>query len=420
MSVLVVQIPPRPRLSARAEGGEGAPAAARGELAYVVSNDGLHIVSQGRAPVALLPRADTVVAVLAPHDVSWQRIAVPKAPPAKVRAALVGLLEDTLLEEADELHLALSPNATPGLTAWVAVMNKAWLQAELAALEKGGRVVERVVPTLWPGDAPQGHFHDDAGAAEGTPRPAVTLADPTNIVTLPLAGTLARALVPPMLSQPTRWTATPSVAAPAERWLGMPVMVQSDNERLLQAARSLWNLRQFDLVAKRAGARAVRDAARRLWSPGWRPVRVGVATLAVLHVVGLNAWAFAQERAKAGKRAAQVALLKAAHPGVRAVLDAPLQMQRETDALRAAAGRVGDNDFESMLAAAASAWPEGQGPAPTVRYEPGKLTLVASGWSEDQVNAFRDHLRLTGWQVEHSQGRVALSRVRGVGAEGGS
>ena len=39
------------------------------------------------------------------------------------------------------------------------------------------------------------------------------------------------------------------------------------------------------------------------------------------------------------------------------VLDAPLQMQRETEALRAAAGQAGDNDLEALMGAVATAWP---------------------------------------------------------------
>ena len=34
-------------------------------------------------------------------------------------------------------------------------------------------------------------------------------------------------------------------------------------QRLLQAARSLWNLRQFDLAPRTRGARALRDSIRR-------------------------------------------------------------------------------------------------------------------------------------------------------------
>lgn len=419
MSVLVVQIPPRPRLSARVAGGAepSAPTAGGGEFAYALTEDGLTITGQGRAAAALLPKADAVVAVLSDSDVAWQRLNIPKAPAAKLRAALSGLLEEMLLEDADSLHLALAPNATAGQSAWIAVVHKAWLSAQLALLDKAGAPVDRIVPALWPGDAPQGHFYDASADPGGTPEPAVTLADVHGLVSLPLAGSLARALLPAMTMQPTRWTATPAVAAPAERWLGSPVTVQTDAEHALQAARSLWDLRQFDLARRRRGSRALGDAGKRFLSPAWRPVRLGLVALALLQVVGLNAWAWAQQRAIDDKRQAQIALLKSAHPQVRAVLDAPLQMQRETEALRAMAGRPGDGDLESLLSAAASAWPEAQPPVQSLRFEPGLLTLAAPGWNDDEIRNFRERMRVGGWSAEYAQGRLTVNRAGAPGPD---
>jgi len=351
-----------------------------------------------------------VVAVLADSDVSWQRLNVPKAPANKLRAAIGGLLEEALLDEPEALHLALAPAATAGQSAWVAVTDKAWLEAEINALERTGVLVDRIVPSLWPGEAPQGHFFD-AGAPGGAPEPAIAMADPNGIVCLPLAGSLARALLPQAAAESTRWTAPPAVAAAAERWLGAPVTIQSESERLLWAARSPWNLRQFELAPRRRGSRALRGLLKRVLSPAWRPARIGLAALAALQIVGLNAWAWSQRKAIDDRRAAQVALLRATHPQVRAVLDPALQMERETDLLRAAAGRPGDTDFEPMLAAAAAAWPDSQGPMQSLRFQPGQLTLATAGWSDDDVKQFADRLRPGGWAVEKAPGRLTVSRA---------
>jgi general secretion pathway protein L len=102
--------------------------------------------------------------------------------------------------------------------------------------------------------------------------------------------------------------------------------------------------------------------------------------------------------------------LRSAFPGVRAVLDAPLQMQRETDRARALAGRAGEGDFESLLGAAAAAWPDGAGPAPTVRFEPGRLTLAAQGWGEPQMKQLRERLQAAGLEAEFAEGRVVVTR----------
>lgn len=416
MSVLVVSLPPRARPGVRPEGvpAAGGPP----ELSWGLSEDGLQLTAQGHAQPALLPRADSVVAVLDPRDVSWHRLTLPKAPASKLRAALGSLLEEALLDEPETVHLALPAEARAGQEVWVAATDRAWLQQQLTQLEGAGLAVERVVPSLWPGDATQAHFFEGQTHADADPEPFVAVADERGMACLPLQGSLARALVRSLPEPPVRWTATARVAGAAERWLDGPVHTVGEAEFALQAARSLWNLRQFDLAARRMWTRAWRDFAKRWKSPAWRPVHVGLASLAAVQLVGLNAWAWAQRQAVTDRQREQVALLQTAHPQVRTVVDAPLQMQRETDALRSAAGLPGDNDLEAMLAAAASAWPAGQPPVQGLRFEPGQLGLVVIGWSPEDVRAFSDRLRPLGYAAEAAQGGIVL-KAR-VAARGGT
>ena len=139
----------------------------------------------------------------------------------------------------------------------------------------------------------------------------------------------------------------------------------------------------------------------------------------MVQLLGLNAYAWQQRQALQDKREAMTQVLQAAHPGVRTVLDAPLQMQRETDRLRAAAGRAGDADLETLLSAAAAAWPDGAGPTQTLRFESGNLTLAAGGWGEPQVQQFRQRIRGAGYGAEFAEGRVVVSRLSpSTGARG--
>jgi general secretion pathway protein L len=139
-----------------------------------------------------------------------------------------------------------------------------------------------------------------------------------------------------------------------------------------------------------------------------------------LQVFGLNAWAWQQQRAIEQRKQAQSALLKSAHPQVRTVLDAPLQMQRETALLRARAGQVGEADLEAAWGAAAAAWPEGAAPAQALRYEAGRLVLTVTPWSEPQQRAFRERLRAAGWSAEVAGSSVTMRRAAtaAVGAGG--
>jgi general secretion pathway protein L len=105
-----------------------------------------------------------------------------------------------------------------------------------------------------------------------------------------------------------------------------------------------------------------------------------------------------------------VNLLRSTHPQVRAVLDAPVQMQRETDALRAAAGRSSDTDLETVLGVAAAAWPDGQPPIATLKFDNGQLSFGAGGWPEAQVTQFRARLANSGWDLASSNGVLTVSR----------
>jgi general secretion pathway protein L len=420
MSILVVLIPPRRRLHAQSPAGADRAESRTGqEYAYVTSPDGLLVHRHGRCAASLLPSATSVVAVLADNDVSWHRITLPKAPAARMRAALDGVLEDALLDEADAVHLALAPRAVAGQKSWVAAVDRRWLREELAALEKASVFIDRVVPMSWPDDPPIGHFDETAGDGQGPAQGvALTWSHPDGVVCLRLEGGLARAIVPTDAPATTRWSASPAAATVAERWLGARVNVLPASHRALQAARSLWNLRQFDLARRTRGARALRDTMRQFFSPAWRPVRFGALALIAAQVLGLNLWAWHQRSTIESKRAAIASMVKATFPGVSEfdiARDVNAVVLRETNALRAQAGKPGDADLEPMLQAAASAWPADRPPVENLRFETGRLMLGASGWSAAQIEQFRSLLRPGGWNVESAEGRLILSRAKGAG-----
>jgi general secretion pathway protein L len=415
MSTLVLFVPPRPRLRARGPDTDGSRDEPTGEYAFVATPDGLEVGQHGRCAAQLLPKASTVVAVLADADVSWHRITLPRAPASRLRAALVGLLEEALLDDAESVHLALAPGATAGQPTWVAAVDRGWLRQELVRLQRARVFVDRVVPMAWPDDPPSGHFTVMDGGDPGAPQAVnLTWAHLDGVATLRLQGGLARAVVPSPAPPSTRWSASPAAAGAAEQWLGAPVNVMPIEQRLLQAARSLWNLRQFDLAPNTRGTRALRDAWRRFMSPAWRPVRVGAVAFVAAQLLGLNLWAFAQHREIEDRRAALQTLVKQSFPRVSGLdiqRDAAAVMQRETQALRTLAGKPGDGDLEPLLIAAAAAWPR-ERPVENLRYEPGKLSLAATGWNDGQIERFRQQLAPAGWRVDASEGRVVLTRAR--------
>lgn len=419
MSFLILQLPARTRLSAdSADADIGKPSSASTEYDYVLSTDGQHVVRSGRAVANMLPRADMVIGVLAPTDVSWHQLMIPKAPAGRLRAALAGMLEEAVLDEPDNLHFALEPGAKGGEMGWVAVADHTWLTGQIMALEKAKIRVQRVVPAVTPDEPATAYFHEatwggDAEAA-ATNDVLLTWSTAAGVATWPMAGSMSRALLPDTALDQVRFFATPPVASPAERWLGRVVTVQTQAEHLTLAARSMWNLLQFDLTPQSKGWYAVTDQWRRFMGIQWRPVRVGLVSLVIAQILGLNLWAWHQSRQVKLKRAEMVAVLKQAHPQVQAVLDAYAQMQRETEALRAAAGQVGDNDLESLMGAAATIWPVDQ-PSRQIQYDGSSLSLMApTSWSGADIERVRERLAAAGVDLESpGDGRLTLRRNAG-------
>jgi general secretion pathway protein L len=416
MSILIIQLPTRARHQADAPVPDGA-AVGPGpkEYSYVLSADGVGVSRQGRCVAAMLPSADSVVAVMSATDLSWHRVAVPKAPAARLRAALAGVLEDVLLDDPEDLHLAVAPQSKPGQDAWVAACDHTWLTSQLMALEKAKLRVDRVVPAVAPDEPASAYFHEaqDGASTEGDASGdmLLTWSSADGVSTWPAHGSLARSLLPDPLPVQTRFFATPPVASPAERWLGRAVTVQTQSEHLLMAARSLWNLLQFELTPRSKGVNALADQWRRFMSPQWRPVRVGLGALVAVQLLGLNLWAWQQKQQVQAKRTELVRILKQAHPQVQVVLDAPAQMLRETEALRAAAGAMGDNDIETLMGVVAMAWPP-ERPTASLQYDGTSVTLTPpAGWGSDDLTQFRARLSASGAQVEAlTDGRLQVRR----------
>lgn len=407
MTTLILLLPQRKHLRAQ---GRDAAATPRGESAreydYVLSTDGRQISAQGRAAAAALPKADTVVACVAEADLSWQRLALPRAG-RQMREALAGLLEEQLLDDTEGLSFALEPGATPGEDAWVAVCSKPHLQEELQALEQAQLQLDRLLPLAWPEAGARGHFF-----AAGDGELDLRWSEADGVATLSLEGSFARGRFAPSTVQAASWSAEPAVVEQAEHWLGSPVAPLTAAERALAALRSPWELRQFELSPRTRGLQALRQLWRQAQSPAWRPLRWGLAGLVAVQLLGLNLWAWQQRRAIEERQAALTRTLADTFPQVRAILDAPLQMRRETELLRASAGRPGEQDLELLLAAAATAWPADRGPVDALSFETGRLLVSANGWSNEQIEQFRQQLASEGWRLDVADGRLGISRAR--------
>ncbi len=407
MSSLVILLPARPRLSGGA--APSAPAASA-PLSWLLLGDDGQLLDQGQSQAANLPASDRIALLLPEQAASWHRVRLPRGSPKRWRAALVGLLEEELLEEPEQMQLAISDEAAPGDEAWVLATPLAPLRELIERIEGGdggqggGRLVDRIVPRAWPTATPQAHFFRHEAGLQ------LRWSDADGVLTLPLAGSFARSRID--VGACSDWTSSAEAQEGAESWLGQAVAVAGEAEQARRALAGPWELRQFELAPRLHGLRWLRQLGQRLMHRQWRAARLGLGLLLALGVVGLNLLAL-QQRTQIAERQQQLeALLREAFPRTGAVLEPRLQMQRELNLLRAQAGELGEQDLEAMLAALASHWPEARGPVEALNFETGQLSLPAAGWSDEQLDQLRRQLASEGWELSPEQGRLLMRRSR--------
>jgi general secretion pathway protein L len=370
------------------------------ELDYYVTPDTRVITKHATAPLALLPApsgtGSEVIAIVPADMLSWHRVELPKGTgprSPRLRAVLDGLLEDRLLDETDQLHFALEPRAAAGATAWVAACDRAWLRAAVQSLEAAGRRPSRIVPEF----APEGVTTLFAVGEADHAR--LIAAGSDGVFTVPLnSGSLA---LLPRFEDDTPCLAEPPVAAAAEQVLQRSPVLQQPGSRLLSATQTRWDLAQLEF-ASTGRTRAWKKASTRwiefLRAPHWRPARWGAVLLVAVQLLGLNAWAWKERGALASKREAARSILTQTFPQVRAVVDAPVQMEREVAALRQRAGGTSGRDLETMLGVVAAAAPAGR-TVSSMEFSGTELRLRGLAGNEAEAQPLLKALRSQGYAV---------------------
>ena len=328
---------------------------------YALIADGHNLIEHAFVSAALLPataRAGEVIAVVPVELLSWHRVELPKGVgtgSARLRPVLDGLLEDRLLDETTQLHLALGPvTGSGGGPIWVAACDKSWLHGHLQALETAQRRVSRVVPEF----APQAgvlrmHVISDAGQ----PQLIMTGGQATGVMRLPLTPA-AMALVPNTEDdEEILMFAEPDVIELAEELLQRKVELTTRPQRWMEATQSSWDLAQFELASSsrlRALKRLTMFVQDLLHTPAGRPARLGFAFLVVIQLAGLNIWSWQVQNNLQARQTAIANTLLQTFPQIKLVVDAPLQMERELVILRQTSGALSSRDLEPVLAALGS------------------------------------------------------------------
>jgi general secretion pathway protein L len=332
---------------------------------------------------------------------------------------LQGLLEDRLLDDPAQLHMALQPDWQNTARPWVAVCDRVWLSAHLQALEQAGLPVHRIVPEFQPpltasascevtalGDTESGWLwvsHPERGVwglpvhALRTPGADIGLSAPE----------LANAQI----------QAEPGVVAWATEAFGPAVRLIAPGQHWLAASRAAWDLAQFGLRANsrtrylKNGQRAVSN----FWhGTAWRPARWGLWVLLASQLIGWNAWAWKTRANWQAQQASGAQVLRDTFPNTQVVVDAPLQMAREVDRLREASGQLSAHDLEAMLATLGEALPAGLAAPTQWAYQPGELRVSGFAPTAAQQTQLQQALtaRGYGWRADGSAWVITVKTAR--------
>ena len=337
-----------------------------------VHSDGHSVTRSATGAAATLSaHAGEVVAVVPHSRMSWLKVQLPPASHGpRLTSVLQGLLEDRLLDDPQQLHLVLPPNsqalARTGGTTWVVACDKTWLREVLAPLQAAGLTVQRLVPELQPTNTPVLHVmgEPDQPLSVLTQSDGVSLL-PTNAASWRAFQALNDATPDTHSDTALHIYAEPAMVARVESLFQRQPVLQSAAQRWVAASQSAWDLAQGEWA--QGGSQRLKRGLQSAWqtlahAPAWRAVRLGAAALVLLQIVGLNALAWREKSAIDQQQLALHRILKTSFPAVSLVIDAPLQMQREVDALQQKSGHVSRTDFEPLLAALAGALPTGQVP----------------------------------------------------------
>ena len=361
-------------------------------------------LSVRHAPLALLPTVGAktpVVAIVPAAALSWHRVQLPPGLKSqRLLSALHGLLEEQLLHEPAQLHIALPPQAQAGQALWVAVCDKAWLQQHLQALQAAQLSVQRLVPEFTPPESGQiAHALGDTDSGWLWLRSAQH-----GVQAWPVA---ASAQLPSGWIEGAEVLSEPGLAAWAQARWGERSRLVDTAHHWADALRSGWELAQFELAGQLRPQRwwRWRERLDALWhQPRWRPARWGLLALALAQLLGLNAWAWMTRQHWQAQQDNWGRMLQESFAHVTVVVDAPLQMARELARLRQASGQLGPADLEAQLQALGSALPAGVTAPAQLQYEDGVLQWPALALSPAQTAAFQQALTARGYQL-HSEGR---------------
>jgi len=350
------------------------------------------VLREGTARIDELPAADRLVLLLPAADVLLVPATVPPLAPSKLRLALPNLVEDRLVQDAQQCHIALGPRlgGAPA-QGWRAprepqsralmIADRAWIRFLLDSVAGHKHRTCHLLPAqlCLPFETPsvaassaeavqaaEARAEPSLDAAEGSPAEALVTAPATIALD---AATATDPDAPPAVDITLRIGAAEGyglrvLPAHVADWLAIApaparLMVSPALRELAPGLSADPAAAKLDWSAWAAGARAAlasgnADLCQFDFAHGgmtgvdwsvWRlPVALAVV-LVLVQLIGMNVQWLTLRAEQKRLDTAMRAQLQTAFPNTPVILDPPAQMRRQVEQLRLAAGKSAPEDF---------------------------------------------------------------------------
>jgi general secretion pathway protein L len=341
-------------------------------FAWILFDARRGVLREDVTAAADIPRAGDCEAVLPAARVLFARLKLPRVNAATIRELLPYAVEDRLLADPANIHSVAGTRNAQGETT-VAVVDREWLSAMLAALRAAGVRPQRAFcesallaggrgdwNVVWGPE--RGLLVDDEGVG--------TAFDRGGAAGVPLAIRIALDEAASRADRPEH------VRVHTEQGEPLPEIARWSSEaNVAFSAGTTWEILRAgplpsDALELLQGEFAPRSG--RL-SPARIP-RAAVALAAIIAALQLGFTAadvWRLERERSALEARREAAFRSAFPDARTVIDPELQMARNLADLRRARGLAADDDFLAQLTSAA----RGKVPVKSVEYAGGNLQV---------------------------------------------
>lgn len=374
------------------------------------------VLQSGTGTLASMPKAKECIGIVAPERTLFLAVKTPPGPRRQWKAALPFLAENQTLPDPEENHVVLGTTAEGG-QATLAIADKAWLRRMVEACRTASLPLRKVVPEVllpamvqgnwtlvWNGtggfmrSGPHAGMALDAGDAGDAATPPVAL----QLMLNNAAARPEKIVVRLMPSASGAETAMP-------QWDSLPVPLAADEA---------WDWRRAAIGADALNLLAgeLAPPSRPLeWWPKLRPAVFVLLAMLAVEMLGSNLqWATLAYEKRSLKSAMESSFRKAFGSEV-ALVNAPLQMQRNMADIKHGAGLEDESDFVPLMNLSARALARlPVGSMRELHFENGRLEVEVNTATASELDTLQTALRNAGLAVHadtHSQGNGLNSKL---------